>query len=87
MQQQLDTEGGTIFVSLEDETGFVQVNVWESLRERQHAKLLRLRPVVGIVAACAAFDRLLQKIGLDDVVRRRPHSASQAAERVRSKMR
>jgi len=35
LRQQPDTAGGTIFVSLEDETGVVQVIVWKSLRERK----------------------------------------------------
>jgi error-prone DNA polymerase len=43
LRQQPDTAGGTIFVSLEDETGVVQVIVWKSLRERQRTELLRSR--------------------------------------------
>ena len=43
LRQQPDTAGGTIFVSLEDETGVVQVIVWKALRERQRAELLRSR--------------------------------------------
>jgi error-prone DNA polymerase len=43
LRQQPDTANGTIFVSLEDETGVVQVICWKSLRERQRNKLLRSR--------------------------------------------
>jgi error-prone DNA polymerase len=41
LRQQPDTANGTIFVSLEDETGVVQVICWKSLRERQRNELLR----------------------------------------------
>ncbi|NML44506.1 error-prone DNA polymerase [Ramlibacter sp. G-1-2-2] len=43
LRQQPDTANGTIFVSLEDETGVVQVICWKSLRERQRKELLRAR--------------------------------------------
>ncbi len=43
LRQQPDTANGTIFVSLEDETGVVQVICWKSLRERQRNELLRSR--------------------------------------------
>jgi len=43
LRQQPDTAKGTIFVSLEDETGVVQVICWKSLRERQREVLLRSR--------------------------------------------
>jgi error-prone DNA polymerase len=43
LRQQPDTAKGTIFVSLEDETGVVQVICWKSLRERQRDVLLRSR--------------------------------------------
>lgn len=43
LRQQPDTANGTIFVSLEDETGVVQVICWKSLRERQRNELLRAR--------------------------------------------
>jgi error-prone DNA polymerase len=43
LRQQPDTAGGTIFVSLEDETGVVQAIVWRSLRERQRNELLQSR--------------------------------------------
>lgn len=43
LRQQPDTANGTIFVSLEDETGTVQVICWKSIRERQRAELLHSR--------------------------------------------
>lgn len=50
LRQQPDTANGTIFVSLEDETGAVQVIVWKSLREVQRKELLgaRLMGVHGV---------------------------------------
>ena len=43
VRQQPATASGTIFVSLEDETGSVQAIVWRHLRERQRDELLRAR--------------------------------------------
>ena len=43
LRQQPQTAKGVIFVSLEDETGVVQVIVWKSVRERQRAALLQSR--------------------------------------------
>ena len=43
LRQQPETANGTIFVSLEDETGAVQVIVWKSLREVQRKELLGAR--------------------------------------------
>ncbi len=50
LRQQPDTAAGTIFVSLEDETGTVQAIVWRSLRERQRTELLqsRLMAIKGV---------------------------------------
>jgi error-prone DNA polymerase len=50
LRQQPDTANGTIFVSLEDETGTVQVIVWKRLREKQRKALLhsRLLAVHGV---------------------------------------
>lgn len=50
LRQQPDTAKGTIFVSLEDETGVVQVIVWKGLRELQRSELLasKLMAVHGI---------------------------------------
>jgi len=49
LRQQPDTANGVIFVSLEDETGVVQVICWKSIREQQRAELLmsRLLAVYG----------------------------------------
>jgi error-prone DNA polymerase len=46
LRQQPETAKGTIFVSLEDETGVVQVIVWKSLREVQRQELLGARLMV-----------------------------------------
>ncbi len=43
MRQQPETAKGTIFVTLEDETGSVNVIVWRHIRERQRQTLLRSR--------------------------------------------
>ncbi|MDO9196893.1 error-prone DNA polymerase, partial [Rhodoferax sp.] len=43
MRQQPQTAKGVVFVTLEDETGQVNVIVWKSLRERQRTELLRSR--------------------------------------------
>lgn len=43
MRQQPETAKGTIFVTLEDETGSVNVIVWRHVRERQRNALLRAR--------------------------------------------
>jgi error-prone DNA polymerase len=43
LRQQPETANGTIFMSLEDETGEVQVIVWKSLREQQRQEVLRSR--------------------------------------------
>jgi error-prone DNA polymerase len=43
LRQQPDTANGTIFISLEDETGVVQVIVWKRLRETQRHEVLRSR--------------------------------------------
>ena len=43
LRQQPDTANGTIFVSLEDETGVVQVIFWKRIREHQRTPLLHSR--------------------------------------------
>ena len=43
LRQQPDTANGTIFVSLEDETGVVQVIVWRRVRDRWRNELLKSR--------------------------------------------
>ena len=50
MRQQPQTAKGVVFVTLEDETGSVNVIVWKSLREKQRSELLhsRLIAVYGV---------------------------------------
>lgn len=50
VRQQPDTANGTVFVSLEDEFGSVQVIVWKRVRDRQRRQLLgsRLMGVRGV---------------------------------------
>lgn len=50
VRQQPDTAAGVVFVTLEDETGTVNVIVWKQLRERQRHELLhaRLLAVYGV---------------------------------------
>ncbi len=50
MRQQPSTSNGVVFVTLEDETGMVNVIVWRSLREQQRRELLhsRLLAVYGV---------------------------------------
>jgi error-prone DNA polymerase len=43
LRQQPETANGTVFISLEDETGVVQVICWKSLRDAQRKELLRSR--------------------------------------------
>ena len=43
MRQQPETAKGVIFVTLEDETGSVNIIVWRHVRERQRTAMLRLR--------------------------------------------
>ena len=43
LRQQPETAKGTVFVSLEDEHGSIQVIVWKSLREKQRGELLKSR--------------------------------------------
>ena len=43
LRQQPSTANGTVFISLEDETGVVQVICWKSLRDAQRNELLRSR--------------------------------------------
>ncbi|MBA4111203.1 MAG: error-prone DNA polymerase [Leptothrix sp. (in: Bacteria)] len=50
VRQQPPTAGGVVFVTLEDETGTVNVVIWKHLRDRQRQELLhsRLLAVYGI---------------------------------------
>jgi len=43
LRQQPETANGTVFISLEDETGVVQVIVWKSVREKQRQTMLKAR--------------------------------------------
>ena len=43
MRQQPETAKGVIFVTLEDETGSINIIVWRHIRERQRTALLRSR--------------------------------------------
>jgi len=46
LRQQPETANGTVFISLEDETGVVQVICWKSLRDAQRKELLQSRLLV-----------------------------------------
>ena len=46
LRQQPETANGTVFISLEDETGNVQVVCWKTLRDAQRKELLRSRLLV-----------------------------------------
>jgi error-prone DNA polymerase len=50
-RQRPDTASGVVFVTLEDETGYVNVVVWSALVERQRRELLgsRLMTVYGVI--------------------------------------
>jgi error-prone DNA polymerase len=50
-RQRPDTASGVVFVTLEDETGYVNVVVWATLVERQRRELLgaRLMTVYGVI--------------------------------------
>ena len=50
-RQRPDTASGVVFVTLEDETGYVNVVVWHRLVERQRRELLgaRLLAVRGVI--------------------------------------
>jgi error-prone DNA polymerase len=50
-RQRPDTAAGVVFVTLEDETGYVNVVVWRDLGERQRRELLgaRLMTVHGVI--------------------------------------
>ena len=50
VRQQPDTAAGVVFVTLEDETGTVNVIIWKQIRERQRSVLLqaRLMAVYGV---------------------------------------
>jgi error-prone DNA polymerase len=59
VRQQPQTAKGTVFITLEDETGPVNVIVWKSLRETQRAEVLhaRLLAVYGVWQRSEDVDR------------------------------
>jgi hypothetical protein len=63
LRQQPDTAKGVIFVSLEDETGVVQVIAWRHIRAQQCNELLNSRLLVGGARALATRGRRLQPGG------------------------
>ncbi len=64
VRQQPQTANGTIFVTLEDETGPVNVIVWKSLREQQRDALLksRLLAVEGVWQRDGQSDGLVRNL-------------------------
>ncbi len=65
MRQQPETAKGVIFVTLEDETGSVNIIVWRHIRERQRTALLRSR-VLAVAGQWRALD------GSTHLIARRP---------------
>ena len=61
MRQQPQTAKGVIFLSLEDESGSVNVVVWPALRDRQRADLLhsRLLAVYGVWQSVEGVNNLV----------------------------
>ena len=43
LRQQPETAKGTVFISLEDETGVVQIICWKSVRDAQREDMLKSR--------------------------------------------
>jgi len=60
MRQQPQTAKGVVFVTLEDETGSINVIVWKSLKEKQRAELLRAR----LLAVYGVWQRDMESGGL-----------------------
>ena len=58
-RQQPQTAKGVVFVTLEDETGSVNVIVWKSLREKQRGELLHSR----LMAVCGVWQRDVESGG------------------------
>lgn len=73
LRQRPETAKGVVFVSLEDETGNVQVIVWPSVRDAQPKELLRSRLLAAWPLAapgrCLQLDREVSR-GPDAVVGR-----------------
>ena len=60
MRQQPQTAKGVVFVTLEDETGQVNVIVWKSIREKQRPALLRSR----LLAVHGTWQRDVESSGM-----------------------
>lgn len=64
IRQQPETAKGVVFISLEDETGNVQVIVWPSLKEQQRAEVLRARLL-------AVYGQWQRKEGVTNLIARK----------------
>jgi len=60
-RQRPGTAGGVVFVTLEDETGFVNLVVWERVCER-HALILKTAPFLGVTGRVQRQDGVLHVI-------------------------
>jgi error-prone DNA polymerase len=80
MRQRPMTASGTVFLTLEDETGCVNVVVWPRLFEKQRAEILS--------AQLLAIDGILETDGaVHHLIAERVHDFSELAEELRSKSR
>lgn len=61
VRQAPETAKGVVFVSLEDETGDVQVIIWPSLKEKQRAEMLRSKLL-------AVYGRWQRKAGVANLI-------------------
>jgi len=68
VRQRPGTAGGTIFVTLEDETGVVNVIIWPALVERQRRELLNasLLGVYGVWQREGEVMHLVAKLLVDE---------------------
>ena len=60
-RQRPGTAGGTVFLTLEDETGFVNVVVWPHVFER-HTALVRAAPLLGVSGRIEAADGVVHVV-------------------------
>jgi error-prone DNA polymerase len=80
MRQRPMTASGTIFLTLEDETGFVNVVIWPRLFEKQRAEIL--------AASILAVDGVLETDGdVHHLIASRVHDFSFLAENLQSRSR
>ncbi|MBT8054862.1 MAG: error-prone DNA polymerase, partial [Gammaproteobacteria bacterium] len=80
MRQRPMTASGTIFLTLEDETGCVNVVIWPRLFEKQRAEILS--------ASILAVDGILETDGdVHHLIANRVHDFSQLAENLQSRSR